>query len=160
MGPLNDALRPVLHRTIDSAAKPLAGSSKLCHSNKQPGGVVLDSRTDDEVLRLWALPAAPAEFQQAFTLDSDQDRWIAHVPPALLDEPLVSLLTAHAPHSRPVKIILLEDGSKLLSGVMSMPCRYFGQGGDSRARHQAPEEVAAFTTGPSQQNGLTTRPCV
>jgi hypothetical protein len=85
--------------------------------------LVLDSSEDDAVLRIWALSEAPHELQQALEVEAmDADRWVAHIPPQLLDEPLIALLSMNSSPSHPLRTIRLKDGSALLSGGLST-CR-------------------------------------
>ncbi len=81
---------------------------------------MLDLGGDHAVLRLWAISEAPPEFQQALgTQATDLDCWVAHVPPELVNEPLIALLSIGSSPSRPPKTILLKDGSTLFSGPLS-----------------------------------------
>ena len=50
----------------------------------------------------------------------EEQSWIAHVPRALLDEPLVELLALDSSPSRPLRAIVLGDGSRLLCGTSSV----------------------------------------
>lgn len=79
---------------------------------------MVDLGASGEIVRMWALADAPPQFLQVLALDPASPHWVAHVPAALVDEPLVALLIANDSPSHPVAKILLDDGSRLLVGSL------------------------------------------
>ncbi len=77
--------------------------------------MVSDSSDETQsVLRLWTYSQAPLEFRQA--LDGiDAQSWVAHVPPDLIGEPVLSLLEMNSTSSKLTRV-LLADGSALFAG--------------------------------------------
>jgi len=87
------------------------------------------------VLRLWMLSEAPPDVRQVLS-GEDPGSWVAEVPPELVDDPLVALLTVNGSAPKPASKTLLPNGGLLLSGPLQ--ASLYASFGDTEYRGPAP----------------------